>query len=129
MVAYKKLYPEINDDICKCVTCPRVYPIKQLQAGHFVQGRMNSILFDERGCFAQCYGCNMGKGGNIIEYYPFMLKNCGQKLIDELKFLSNQTVKFTIEELKKMEIKFKQKTIEELKKMEIKFKQKTNDLL
>jgi len=80
---------------CKCVTCDREYPLKGarggLQAGHFIQGRMNSILYDERGVFAQCYGCNVMKKGNMVKFYKFMLKEHGQEVIDELEELGGQT--------------------------------------
>ncbi len=38
----------------KCVTCNREYPFKSLQAGHFIQGRSGSVLFDERIVYSQC---------------------------------------------------------------------------
>jgi hypothetical protein len=78
---------------CLCVTCGRMYPIKQhggLQAGHFIQGRHPSVLFDERNCHAQCYGCNVMKKGNMVKYYKFMLENYGQEVIDELEALDRQ---------------------------------------
>ena len=77
-----------------CITCGRNYPVKKLgglQAGHFIQGRHPSILFDERNCHAQCYGCNVTKKGNMVNYYEFMLKRYGKKVIDELKELDKQT--------------------------------------
>lgn len=37
-----------------CVTCGKQCDIKQLQAGHFIGGRTNSVLFVEDNCFAQC---------------------------------------------------------------------------
>jgi len=61
-----------------------------MQAGHFIGGRNNSILYDERGVHAQCYGCNVGKKGNIVKYYKFMLKEYGQEVIDDLEHLSGQ---------------------------------------
>ena len=77
----------------KCITCERVYPIKKvggLQAGHFIQGRHPSVLFDERNCHAQCYGCNVMKKGNMVKYYKFMLKEYGQGVIDELEELDTK---------------------------------------
>ena len=76
-----------------CVTCDRRYPIKKvggLQAGHFIQGRHPSVLFDERNCHAQCYGCNVMKKGNMVKYYKFMLKTYGQEVIDELELLDTK---------------------------------------
>jgi 5-methylcytosine-specific restriction endonuclease McrA len=71
-------------DYCPCCSCGRVYDLKQMQAGHFIPGRRNSNLFDDRGCHAQCYSCNMHKNGNWPGYYEFMLKTYGQSVIDDL---------------------------------------------
>jgi hypothetical protein len=82
-------------DYCLCVTCGRRYPVHQvggLQAGHFIQGRHPSVLFDERNCHAQCYGCNVMKKGNMVKYYKFMLSEYGQAVIDELELMDRQVL-------------------------------------
>lgn len=56
----------------KCVTCGVVKPWKQLQAGHFVDGRNNKVLLDERLVHPQCYQCNVPLKGNKIKYFEFM---------------------------------------------------------
>ena len=68
----------------RCITCNRLYPFKQLQAGHFVPGRGNAVLWDDRGVHAQCYGCNIGKKGNWPEYLLWMQSHYDQETIDEL---------------------------------------------
>ena len=75
-----------------CCTCNTIYPVKKLQAGHFNPGRRNSILFDDRGCHAQCYNCNIRFKGNPRKYDKFMRLRYGQKTIDELDKLSEQTL-------------------------------------
>lgn len=77
----------------KCVTCGSTV---QLQAGHFIAGRHNSVLFDELNCHAQCYGCNVGKRGNMVAYYKFMLFQYDQDLIDELQEKDRQLVKYKV---------------------------------
>ena len=83
----------------KCVTCGAVKPWKELQAGHFIDGKMNSILYDLRGIHPQCYSCNMYKAGNKVEYFRFMQQNQGDWVIDDLRRLSKIARKFTINEL------------------------------
>ena len=82
---------------CKCVTCGAWKPWHGagMQAGHFIAGRGNSILFDERGIYPQCYHCNIGLKGNMVEYFVFMEWKHGRKVIDDLRELKHQTVKFT----------------------------------
>ena len=78
-----------------CVTCCKSFHWKNLQAGHFIDGRMNSVLFDERGVWPQCYACNVCKHGNKVEYYQHMMRLHGQEVIDELRLLPKKTVVFT----------------------------------
>lgn len=74
-----------------CCTCGKSYPIKKLQAGHFIPGRMDSILFEPTCVHAQCYRCNMRRQGEWVKYYRFMQKKYGQAQIDRLMELSEQT--------------------------------------
>ena len=73
-----------------------------MQAGHFVQGRGNSILFDERGVFPQDAMCNVFRHGALLEYRDFMVRHYGEKaeeVIADLRKLGRQTKTFSIQEL------------------------------
>lgn len=101
-----------SGDTNVCVTCGCRYPITgrgAIQAGHFVAGRTNSILFDERNCHPQCYICNVVKKGNMVKYYKFMLKKYGQKVIDELDRLATKSVKYSVSDYLEIESKYKKK--------------------
>jgi hypothetical protein len=67
-----------------CCTCRKQYPVEKLHAGHFLPGRTNGILFDERGVHAQCVGCNIYGGGRQAEYHLYMVEKYGHEVIDEL---------------------------------------------
>lgn len=92
-----------------CVTCGRESDYRELQAGHFLSSRCNSILFEESGVHIQDKACNLFKHGNIENYYPYMLKRYGQKEIDRLKKLKATTRKYTIEELDSLTEELKEK--------------------
>ncbi len=64
-----------------CCTCKRDYPIGKLQAGHFIPGRMDSILFDPACVHAQCYRCNVQRSGEWVKYFRFMEEKYGRELI------------------------------------------------
>ena len=83
-----------NRDEGKCVTCNQTREYKNLQAGHFIGGRNNAVLFQEEGVHAQCYSCNAKHIGNgkPIEYWLFMEKTYGREVIDRLIHESKQTV-------------------------------------
>ena len=85
---------DANADGCtNCVTCGKYLHWTELQAGHFLAGRSNGILFVEGNTFPQCVGCNVFKHGNLEEFYPYMLKTFGDEKIQELKRLKRTTVK------------------------------------
>lgn len=99
-----------------CVTCKVFKPFKELQAGHFISGRGNAVLFDERLVYSQCYQCNgnppFGKGGNYVEYFRFMLDEVGLEKIDEFRAIKGSTVQYKIHDFNELEEKFKEKTKE-----------------
>ena len=85
--------------LCACVCCGQVKPWKQLHASHLVPGRRLGILFDERGIFPCCYGCNVMKSGNYREYDAYIDKVFGREyrlnIVEELRRNSKKAVKFT----------------------------------
>lgn len=52
-----------TSDRGKCITCGNEFEFKQLQAGHCIPGRGNSILLDDTLVAAQCVICNIWKKG------------------------------------------------------------------
>lgn len=91
-----------------CVTCQCSKPWKEMHAGHFIQGRGNSILFDERGVHVQCYCCNVKKHGNLLEYYYFMENKFGKKTIEELRALNRISKQMKLSNYKEIYDKYKQ---------------------
>lgn len=94
-------------EYAKCVTCQELKPWKQQQAGHFIPGRHNSILFDERNVHVQCYRCNVLLKGNPRKYDKFMRETYGPEVIEELERLDIQTKQFTREDLENIINKYK----------------------
>ena len=91
---YIRLFYSDGAGYVTCVTCQSTKHYKEMQAGHFIPGRGNAILFDTRGIHPQCYGCNVGQKGRPREYDAFMKKKYGQKVVKELDSLAKTTVKF-----------------------------------
>lgn len=98
-----------------CFTCEKRYEFKQLQGGHWIPGRHNSVLFDERGCHAQCYHCNVGLKGNPVVYYDKMLEVYGKKVCEELKALDKTLKEYKVVDLVEIKDKYTQ-LLEELNK-------------
>jgi len=73
-----------------CVTCNRKFPIAELQAGHAIGGRNNSILFDEELVNAQCRGCNGYGNGRYADYSLWFINKHGIEKWEEKVRLSHQ---------------------------------------
>lgn len=100
------LYSTGSIEYGKCITCGQVKAIGQLQAGHFIPGRNNSILFDPRCVHAQCAGCNLYGGGQQPKYYAEMVARYGAETVDELFRQANMSMKLTAPELREMAARF-----------------------
>ena len=88
-----------------CCTCKQLLHYKRANAGHFIAGRRNSILFDEKCVHFQCVQCNI-QGGNGAEYYPFMLETYGQGEIDRLRALKHTTLKLSYDDFDEIRQKY-----------------------
>ena len=99
-------------DRVNCCTCGKEYPafgIGCAQAGHFIPGRGNAILYVEEGCHAQCYNCNVTLKGNWPAYMRFMLALCGKETVDSLLALDKTIIKYTPVDLEAIRDTYKQK--------------------
>lgn len=97
-----------------CVTCLQMKSYKELQAGHFIGGRNNAVLFDERIVYSQCGYCNqkppMGLGGNYVSYTLFMLEEWGREKVDEFIKLRHETKPYKLHDFIRIEQEYKEKT-------------------
>ena len=100
-----------KNGFAKCCTCEIVDEWRYLQAGHFIAGRNNSILFVEDNCHAQCVGCNFfgNNAKSYGKYFEFMKRRYGLQRIDELMTLSNRIVLFSKIDYEQIEETYKQK--------------------
>ena len=92
-----------------CVTCGIKKHYKQMQAGHFLPGRRNSVLFDPRNCHSQCYACNCMKYGNTVKYFRYMQDRYGDNVIKDLEKKDTISKQFDVEELEDMIDYYKEK--------------------
>ena len=96
----------------RCFTCQREFEFAKLHAGHVVAGRNNALLFDERGCYAQCYRCNIGEHGKPHEARDYVVMLYGEAAFEELRQLRFDGRKFTLEELHEMQLDYQRRTEE-----------------
>ena len=92
-----------------CITCSKLIPIKQAQAGHFIDCRHSATLFDEANVHAQCARCNVYLDGNILEYRRQIINKYGEGYDIQLEEKAMQAKKFTRSELESLKEKYKEK--------------------
>lgn len=98
-----------------CVTCKTPKPRKELQAGHFVGGRGNAVLFNEQIVYSQCGYCNqkppMGLGGNYAMYTLFMFdEGYSRAEIEAFLALKNTTLQYKLNDFIEIKLKYETKT-------------------
>lgn len=98
-------------DFGRCCTCGKTYPRKKLQAGHFIPGRQDSILYEPTCVHAQCYRCNVQRSGEWVKYFRFMEQKYGQEEIFRLMELSEETRLITFEWIDSTMIYYQQEII------------------
>ena len=98
----------------KCFTCEKDYLITELQAGHFVPGRGNAVLFDELGVRGQCKACNIFKYGETILFRRKLVLELGEEIVSSMEDKRWRVKKYSLAELDALRIYYLQK-IEELK--------------
>lgn len=108
------LYIKMRDanaaGVCFCCTCQKgmAWNDMECNAGHFIAGRSNAILYDETIVHAQCSRCNNYGGGKPWDYEQFMIKQYGHSYedLEEIKMRRHQIKKYTLEELKDLKKHF-----------------------
>lgn len=93
-----------------CFTCGRSKPFKELQAGHFIEGRGNAVLFHEDLVHTQCAQCNIFKHGNLNVYERKMVELYGEQKVQEFLQLRLAVKKWKPGELEEIEQYFIAKT-------------------
>jgi hypothetical protein len=93
---------------CECITCGNRYPITVINAGHFIPGRNNAVLFDERQVHGQCPRCNMS-GGMWSEYLDFMISEYGEEAVKVMRATHNNIKLYTVEDLKAISKQYREK--------------------
>lgn len=108
---YIKVRDADANGYCTCCTCGKrmLWTDPDCNAGHFIGGRTNSVLFDETIIHAQCaFKCNKFGGGMPWDYEQFMMKKYGFSYdeLEEIKNHRHQIKKYTMEELKEIKKSF-----------------------
>ena len=84
-------------DCGNCITCGKLVRRQEADAGHFIDRRFNSTLFDERNVHLQCKHCNIT--GEVLKYRRAIIGLYGEGIDVELEDKATETKKFDYYEL------------------------------
>jgi hypothetical protein len=77
--------------LVQCFTCDRVFPIKEMDNGHYVSRICGYLRYSEKNCHPQCIYCNRFKEGNKDEYTLRIIKKYGVEMLEELNRWKHKT--------------------------------------
>jgi len=97
------------DGFNTCYTCGTRKLPKEMQVGHMLDGRGNSILFEEDSLRIQCPGCNLFKSGNKEVFIPKFIDECGREKYDYLVQIKHSTRKISVAEYEEMIEEYKER--------------------
>lgn len=92
-----------------CVTCKDFTLFKKAQAGHFISGRNNAVLFDEELVYLQCQKCNVFLGGNYVLYAIEMTKRYGLDKVEEFQSRKSLTVIYKLFDYERIKKEYEDK--------------------
>ncbi len=98
-----------KDGYFVCCSCGRTLPAEQADAGHFINRRHMATRWLETNVHSQCRSDNRFKEGNASGYALFIIRKYGQKHLEYLDALKNETVKYSLGELELMIEDYKNK--------------------
>lgn len=100
-----------DTDAGVCITCGKLISYGSSQAGHFIAGRTNAVLFNEDIVHLQCYSCNVCNHGEQLEYYYAMQKlGYTEDEIIKMRQLRYTALKYTAEDYEEIAEKYKEKS-------------------
>ncbi len=83
----------------RCISCGRVLPIDQADAGHYINRAHLSLRFNEANVNAQCRYDNRFREGDITGYRRGLIQKVGEKKVLLLEAMKNTPNKITNFEL------------------------------
>jgi len=83
----------------QCITCGEIFPLSELDAGHFRSRKFNSTRYDERNVQLQCHHCNRYNSGEPFQFGLALDKKYGEGTALELIQKSHQLKQWAIPEL------------------------------
>ena len=99
---YIRLRDAMPSGTFRCISCGKIKPIEQADAGHYHSRRHMSTRFDEDNVNAECRFCNRFSADHIIGYRENLIKKIGEQRFLLLEFKAHETHKWSAFELEQL---------------------------
>ncbi len=94
----------------QCISCGRILPIEQCDAGHYVNRQHQSLRFNEFNVNGQCRHCNRFDEGNMMGYRQGLIEKHGEIVVKRLEAEKRRPMKRTVGDLLLIERVYKELT-------------------
>lgn len=115
---YVRLKASNKYGVLSCYTCGKRIPWKTAHCCHFISRRFGGTRFDFDNLRAGCETCNVALHGNLEVYRKNLVKEIGEKAVDNLEQKKNQKIPTPDLEALLEEVKQKYKNLVAEKKAE-----------
>ena len=99
---YIRLRDAMPSGMFRCISCGKIKPIEQADAGHYHSRRHMSTRFDEDNVNAECRFCNRFSADHIIGYRENLIKKIGEQRFLLLEVKAHETHKWSVFELEQL---------------------------
>ena len=99
---YIRLRDSMPGGYCRCISCGKLKPFDQIQAGHFWSRKHMSVRWSENNVHGECVYCNIYNGDHLMGYRENLIKKIGQKAVDLLDVEHNMVRKWSDFEIVEM---------------------------
>lgn len=99
---YIRLRDVMPNGYGRCISCGKIKPFKELDAGHFYSRIHMATRFDEQNVNGECRFCNRFLSDHIIGYRANLIQKIGLGKVEYLGIKSKQTKKWSAFELEEM---------------------------
>jgi len=96
---YIRLRDAFPNGTFRCISCGKIKPFEQADAGHYHSRRHMSTRFDEENVSSECRACNRFSADHLIGYRENLIKKIGTQRFQLLEVKAHSTKKWSCFEL------------------------------
>lgn len=99
---YIRLRDTMPSGMCKCISCGRIKPFKDIDAGHFYSRTHMATRFDPFNVNGECSYCNRFDEDHLLMYRENLIRKIGLSNFNYLTMKKSMTKKWDDFELQKL---------------------------